>query len=109
MRTEPSWPGPPASRTWTPGVRRTTSASVTALRAVISSPSITLTAFDVSSVDCGRPEAVTTTDSRTPAAPSSTSWVTAAVPVDADHGDVGPEPGLLDLDDVVAGRQRRDA
>ena len=73
MRSVPSWPGPPASRTWTPGVRRTTSASVTALRAVISSASITLTAFDVSSVDCGSPEAVTTTDSRTPAAPSSTS------------------------------------
>ena len=82
MRSEPSWPGPPASRTWTPGVRRTTSASVTALRAAISSPSITLTAFDVSSVDCGRPDAVTTTDSRTPAAPSSTSCVRGGAPVE---------------------------
>ena len=76
-----------------PGVRRTTSASVTALRAAISSASITLTAFDVSSVDCGSPEAVTTTDSRTPAAPSSTSCFAVPSPT-LTMATSAPKPGF---------------
>ena len=78
MRICASWPGPPWSRTCTPGMKRTISLRFKASRAWISFASTMETAFDASCAACGRPDAVTTTASSMPATLSVTSWVAGA-------------------------------